>query len=202
MKSIVEEASTIEKAIAQAWTRAGKPQKFTITVFQEPEKNFFGLTTAKAKIGFLFDDAKNMAKEVKKATKTLAPQPAIKQNQSQPQPRKQHEPIKKKEETTQPMPSEEAKTTKNNQFRFWSQEMVDNVSQWITKSLKLAHKDNISFSIKPHRYHLKIQFATPLHADEKKEKSIFRSFAHLIMQAQRCSFKKPFKHHKIILMSS
>ena len=58
MKSIVEEASSIEKAISNAWMRAGKPQKFTITIFQEPEKNFFSLTTKPAKIGFMFEVSK------------------------------------------------------------------------------------------------------------------------------------------------
>ncbi len=44
MKSIMEEASSILKAIEKGWNRAGKPQEFTVKVFEEPEHNFLGMT--------------------------------------------------------------------------------------------------------------------------------------------------------------
>jgi hypothetical protein len=56
MKSIVEVASTIVKAIQQAWERAGKPREFTIKILEEPETNFLGLTRKPAKIAFLFSE--------------------------------------------------------------------------------------------------------------------------------------------------
>ena len=46
MKSIMEEASSVAKAIEKGWQRAGKPQEFTVKVFEEPQKNFIGLTRA------------------------------------------------------------------------------------------------------------------------------------------------------------
>ncbi len=55
MKSIMEEASSIAKAIEKGWQRAGKPQEFTVKVFEEPQKNFIGLTTKPAKIGLFFE---------------------------------------------------------------------------------------------------------------------------------------------------
>lgn len=56
MKSIVEEASSIAKALEKAWTRAGKPAQFSVKVFELPEKNFFGLTTKQAKVGIFFEN--------------------------------------------------------------------------------------------------------------------------------------------------
>lgn len=57
MKSIMEEASSITKAIESAWNRAGKPQEFTIKVLEHPETNFFGLKTVKsAKIAIFFNE--------------------------------------------------------------------------------------------------------------------------------------------------
>ena len=57
MKSLMEEASSIFKAIETAWNRAGKPQEFSIKILEHPEKNFFGLNTVKsAKIALLFNE--------------------------------------------------------------------------------------------------------------------------------------------------
>jgi len=200
MKSIVEEASTIEKAITQAWTRADKPQKFTITVFQEPEKNFFGMTTAPAKIGFMFEERAVQHKSQKRTS------PRKQQHTSQQQPKRYEQP-RDLEPTQNKQPHEPNATYKqkinepSNSNRFWTQEMVDSANKWLTNTLKITNKEPISFLAKPNRYHLKIQFSEPLYDDAKKEKAVFRSFAHLIMQAQRSAFKKAFKHHKVILMS-
>ena len=50
MKSIIEQASSIMKAIEKAWDQADKPKEFSIKVFEKEEKNFFGMTT---KVSFL-----------------------------------------------------------------------------------------------------------------------------------------------------
>jgi predicted RNA-binding protein Jag len=57
MKSIIEEASSISKAIENGWIRAGKPQEFSVRIFEEPEKNFFGFTKKPAKIGIFYKEA-------------------------------------------------------------------------------------------------------------------------------------------------
>lgn len=54
MKSLVEEASTITKAVEKAWIRAGKPAEFTVKVFEEPKHNFLGMTIKSAKIALFF----------------------------------------------------------------------------------------------------------------------------------------------------
>jgi len=212
MKSIIEEASSLEKAITSAWNRTGKPKKFTITVFQEPEKNFFGMTTSPAKIGFLFED-KSPAKEAHKRPQNK-PQKAGHANQPRQSSRslQQQHPHKAQSSTTpqkpiqkrQLQPSAEQLNTEEQKSsnRFWSQEMISAVDAWLTDMLKVLGKQSITFTTKPNRYHLKIQLSHPLFSDAKKEKSTFRSFAHLIMQAQRSHFKKALKHHKIVLTSS
>ena len=54
MKSIIEQASSIMKAIEKAWDQAEKPKEFSIKVFEKEERNFFGMTTKPAKIGIFF----------------------------------------------------------------------------------------------------------------------------------------------------
>lgn len=55
MNSIMQEASSLAKAVEQAWIKAGKPQKFSIRVFEDAEKNFLGISTKPAKIALLFE---------------------------------------------------------------------------------------------------------------------------------------------------
>jgi hypothetical protein len=57
MKSVVAEASSIAKALELAWQKAGQPKEFLVKVFQEPQRNMFGLTKTSAKVGIFFDDA-------------------------------------------------------------------------------------------------------------------------------------------------
>jgi hypothetical protein len=50
----MEEASSIVKAIEAAWIRAEKPHEFSVKIYEEPEKNFFGMVTKSAKIALIF----------------------------------------------------------------------------------------------------------------------------------------------------
>ena len=54
MKSIMEEASSIIKAIEKGWTNRRQPKEFTIKIFEEPQKNFIGMTTKPAKLHLFF----------------------------------------------------------------------------------------------------------------------------------------------------
>ena len=56
MKSIMEQASSIIKAIEKAWISAESPKEFTVKIFEKEERNFFGMTTKPAKIGIFFSD--------------------------------------------------------------------------------------------------------------------------------------------------
>ena len=56
MKSIVEEASSISKAIENAWKRAEQPTEFSVRIHELPERNMFGFTTKPAKIALFFQE--------------------------------------------------------------------------------------------------------------------------------------------------
>src|SRR5579863_6644198 len=63
MKSIMEQASSIIKAIEKAWISADKPKEFSVKIFEQEEKNFFGMTTKPAKIGIFFSDKNGISHE-------------------------------------------------------------------------------------------------------------------------------------------
>ena len=56
MKSVIEEASSLEKAIEQGWIKAGKPKEFSVKIFQEAIKNFLGMSKQTAKVGIFFKE--------------------------------------------------------------------------------------------------------------------------------------------------
>ena len=74
MKSIMEEASTITKAIENAWNRAGQPQEFTVKILELPKTSFFGLKTSKsAKIALIFNEMTVKVKEQAPQSKHVRP---------------------------------------------------------------------------------------------------------------------------------
>ncbi len=58
MKSIMEEGSSISKAIEKGWIKAGSPKEFSVKIYEDAEKNFFGMTSKPAKIGIFFDEGR------------------------------------------------------------------------------------------------------------------------------------------------
>lgn len=56
MKSIIQKASTIQKAVEDAWNAAGKPQEFSVRVLELPQKGFLGFTKHPAKIALVFEE--------------------------------------------------------------------------------------------------------------------------------------------------
>lgn len=87
MKSIIEQASSIAKAIEKAWNQAEQPKEFSIKIFEKEERNFFGMTTKPAKIGIFFGD-----KPIIHEKPAQKPRPEIKEcrpTQKQPQVTKQ-----------------------------------------------------------------------------------------------------------------
>lgn len=65
MKSLVEEASSISKAIEKAWTRAGKPQSFSVKVFEEPQGGFLGFNQKPAKVGIFYEEKQEQTSSYK-----------------------------------------------------------------------------------------------------------------------------------------
>ena len=56
MKSLVEEASSVSKAVEKAWIRAGKPTSFSVKIYEEAQSGFLGFNSKPAKIGLFFEE--------------------------------------------------------------------------------------------------------------------------------------------------
>lgn len=211
MKSIIQEASSIAKAVEQGWVKAEKPAEFTVKILEESQKNFLGLTTRPAKIA-LFFGGKNLQKQ----------EPARQRSQAQPAPRPQREVtreprVEREQRTRQPEPvvrQERVERTERTEVApkvlpqkkqyepQWTPVMVENTQEWLTKTLALANLSHVQFTIAPQNFHLRITFNQHLLEDRDKEKQLLASFATLILEMLKRSFKTGLRGHKIVLTHS
>ena len=225
MKSIIEQASSIMKAIEKAWDQADKPKDFSIKIFEKEEKNFFGMTTKPAKIGIFFTDKptthdkstikpRSEIKECRDEVKqqplhkqqpqpVVKPQPARPEQQSRPEqsriivPKK---PVYQRELNPSATKQEDISEKPRRISATWNDTMIQSTESWLKKTLSLMEMNGINFTTEIAGKNLKLTFNTPLIADVMHEKQLFRSFAHLIMSSLRNQYKQEIKDLKVILI--
>ena len=224
MKSIIEQASSIAKAIEKAWNQAEQPKEFSIKIFEKEERNFFGMTTKPAKVGIFFGDkpiihekpVQKPRQEIKECRPVQKPQPTIKQEQN-PARAPQQKPVQQKQQPqprqhNNPEKVQSAPATANVAIKqaekprrapaVWSDAMVTAAHQWLNKTLELMSRSNVQFNSEIAGKNLKITFNIPLAVDAAHEKQLFRSFAHLIMSSLRNQYKQEIRDLKVILIST
>lgn len=228
MKSILQEASTIAKAVEQGWREAGEPQEFSVKILELPQRNFIGLTTRSAKIAFIFNGAplkpenaprhtqKPYAPRERKETFTPSAgqprqhhhaQPQSHQHPVAPQPQIQREQrdafAPKKERTFTPeTPSASAEGqafAKKRPEGFWTEDMVVYAREWFGTSLKHMDRPDITFTIEPQTFYLRITLSKPVFAEEGQEKHLLASISSLMLATIKKQFRKALRGHKIVL---
>lgn len=196
----MQEASSLSKAIDQAWTRAGKPAEFTVKILEEPEHNMFGLTTKPAKIAFFFDERATVLTTAKPAEhkprqqrpsyqKTQKPVDTYKKPEPQPTPAKA---VPSKDSTQPAAPQKRQK---------WNDEMIGSAEQWLKSALSMLQKD-ISFSTTTSGNNITFRLNGSPTGDQNKDRLLFAGFAYLIMATLRNRFKKSLRFHKVVLITS
>lgn len=205
MKSIIQEASSIAKAVELAWIKAGKPQQFSIKIFQESEKNFLGMTSKPAKIAFIFNDVPDSTSKVIKKHADQPKQPRT----SHPQPKefkKQERERSERIQESSPTPKTPATISKDSEIAakislLWTTEHCDFVQTWLQDILRSLGYQHVKFSLDTQKQLLKIHFSAPLINDAAKEKHLFRNIAFLMLQSLRREFKRPLRHARVVLLS-
>jgi hypothetical protein len=199
MKSIMEEASSIVKAIEKGWTNAGKPKEFSIKIFEEPQKNFIGMTVKPAKIGIFFTEPAPARAAETGRTKRARP---IQQKEEplRPEPRRQQRerPQKPSEAPRREVPVAELEE----RGPVWNDQMIASAKEWISGVLSMIDLGHVPFTVEPERFHLKIQFKEKLYDDKNKEKHLFASLSHLILTMLKRANKRPLKGYKIVLLGA
>jgi hypothetical protein len=189
MKSIMEEASSISKAIEKAWLRAGEPQSFSIKVLEKPVKNFFGITKKYAKIAFFFNGDYQSSSFEQKERHYVKREERPAQSERKNQPRKQ--------EMSQPQSRPEQKP--RSEHLEWTPDMVELATSWINGYLVIRGLDQISNAPQASGHQLTIHLNTPLTQDKRREHLIFSNLAHLTMASLRNKLKKELKGMRILI---
>jgi predicted RNA-binding protein Jag len=200
MKSIIEEASSISKAIEKGWMRAGKPKNFSVKIYEEPEKNFFGLTTRSAKIALIFDEKTVQVPQEKSAPTQQHAKTEAKRSQPHKQPttaqsapvqQKVREPRKRPVHQTDSQPSEQPVV---------SDEIKQALSAWISQALPLMNISDSAFSLETSDTTIRVMFEKPLLEDGMLEKALFRSLSYLALATLRTKFKKGLRGLRLVLV--
>lgn len=181
MKSIIQEGSSVVKAVEKAWQEAGKPQEFTIKIFEEAVKNFIGMTTKPAKIGIFFNH------EPKDIAKTR-----YKDKESRPYTRQEAPAPKHKEKEQSVSQTDTEKRIK------WNADMVDFARGWMTTALQKMDK-SVPFAVQTNNYYLRFTFSQPVVETSERERQLFRSMSFLLLQALKHNFKRPLRGFKVVL---
>ena len=176
MKSLMEEASSISKAIENGWTNAGKPKEFTIKIYEEPEYNFLGLTSKPAKIGIFFA-------EPRKVDPRRKPRPARQQQPRKPREVREPRPRKEQPEDLGPI---------------WGDDMVASTHEWIGEILSHIGV-SAPYKVNPSRFHLRIEFGGSVLEDKDRQKHLFAILSGLIMTMLKRKYKRPLRGYKIVL---
>jgi len=191
MKSIIEEASSVVKAIEKGWNSAGKPQEFSVKIFEEPEKNFWGFTTKPAKVALFISGTKEL-----RGRQEQRPSQVKQSNVS-------FNEVKQKNSTTTNQSRFSTPTRSMNDngmiVNQWDQELISFVEEWVGVYLKNLSGLNTSIA-KNHRGNvLELIVAEPVAHTAEKQQLIFKSIAHLAMEALRNKFKQNVRSLRILI---
>lgn len=191
MKLLMQEASSVLKAVEKAWIAAGKPREFTIKIYEESEHNFIGLTTKPAKIGIMFghEIEQKEPREVKvREKRPVQLEEKVIERKERPE---KKAPEKRERETEQ-----RAKRT----HTIWTEPMIQFVQTWLQGAMDVLQRD-VSFTIEPQNYYLRCVFEKPILETPEQERILFRTFSLLILQALKRELHRPLRGFKIVLLT-
>ncbi len=197
MKSIIEEASSIAKAVEAGWLRAGKPQEFTVRIFEEPEKNFLGFSKKFAKVGIMYKEAPEVQQSGKQRGVRRQELPERQERQENPrqvvhqqaekgraQVAPKTEPLKGAQRTVSQPELDRERPPK------WAPEIVEASREWLLRLLETMGKSSTPFTVEGKGYTLHVHFKGNIVPDKKKEYVFFKHTGHLLVQAMRHKFRR------------
>ncbi|MBN2267288.1 MAG: hypothetical protein JW725_03005 [Candidatus Babeliaceae bacterium] len=215
MKSVVQEASSIAKAIEQAWKTTGEPRQFSVKILELAQKNFFGFTSRPAKIAFFFEEelrkqsrpARSERRGEVRRQDTGVPSQSRRGRQMPQRPSEAAKPAPAQRDVVAPSgpvtPDRTAVPVATRERRFeslWNDEMLNGARAWLSEVLVLMGHADVNFSVEVQQFHLRITLSRSLVSDESKEKHLLASLSTLMLATLKKQFRKALRGHKIVLV--
>jgi len=204
MKSIIEEASSIAKAVERGWEKAGKPKEFTVKIFEEAKKNFIGFVVHSAKVGIFFQELpeKSAEKSVEaprnNSSRQIQRRPLSTPSASTPHettPARRTAPLEKK--AIRPIATEAPAEPVAAPAIEWTPPMVETASDWLKGLLKSIEKGSVGVTSEVSGSTLQLFIHEQILADPQQEKHLFINFSTLIIQAIKRKTRKSLKGYRV-----
>lgn len=203
MKSILQEANSIERAIDKAWNEAGKPKEFTIKVLDEGERNFLGLSRRPAIVSIIF-----------KPEKATNPMPVRKEKEEKTREQDRQErrdrsrdrdagASPRRTEAEQPKMRRYAGTDEQRaafhktQAEGWSDEWQDFVTNEIRELLRrMGMSTDMEGTVTADKV-FTISFKKALLDNDDEQRMLFATFSYLAIQLLKRQYKSRFVGYRI-----
>jgi len=218
---MLQEASSIIKAIEKAWKDAGKPVEFTVKVLEREQKNFFGFTKRPAIVSIAFDPKKqfdktrdkrqmvsqNKPQQIQKQQNTQAVRDQVNREQmgkkdgrvlQQPRAPQQHNQKEHIRPVQQNSMAPLNRTQPVEDIEVWTAEYIGQVGDYLKELLGYFAAD-AQFSSKAEKKALTIQFDKKILEQPDDERALFISLSYLLMQSLKKLHKKKFRGFQLIL---
>jgi predicted RNA-binding protein Jag len=195
MKSLLQDASSVQKAIIRAWLKAEKPRDFSIKILEIKQESFLWLFKKSNVIVSInykeksFNNFNNKYKYMKKK-----------------EPEKKHQSFHKKEEPLvrknielRPLPAQQ-NTNTDKEDSIWEATHI----QYVEKKLKeIIQAMNITTIItsKYNKKTLNIYFSQNIAETTTNEKRLHISLSYILTQSLKKFFKKKFIGFQLIISS-
>ncbi len=204
MKSMLQEASSVLKAIEKAWQNAGKPHEFTIRIMEVEEKNFLGKSSKPAVVSIAYEPKRAPMRAKERAPEKVV---AVKQKIERESKkttgffRSLFERLGKKEEVVQKPQMERRLVGHRKEGRpGWSRELVNDAVSWLREILHIMGRPmGLNFKVDQRMLSIFLDRRILKEADE--EKMFFISISHLIMQFLKKKYKRKLQNYHLIIYS-
>jgi len=210
MKSILQEANSIERAIDKAWNQAGKPKEFSIKVLDEGERNFLGLSRRPAIVTILYKPEKATAAQQIRKDRDESPREDWRERRDRAQQSRET-----RVEGTRPQPdarrqdnktgrryagSEEQRTAFQNTLEEgWRDQWKDFVHHEIREVLRLMGITVMVEATVIEEKTLSLSFAQPAMDDNEEQKLLFTALAYVGLQFLKRMYKNRFAGLKVVV---
>ena len=204
MKSILQEASSVAKAIGKAWDQAGQPREFTVKILEMPEKGFLGFTKNPAVLSVIYKQVPKPRASGRTTSRSSTTRSSLRK------PRGQQTSRDSSRSTSRPRPADrprvvrdrtDEKREKATYFESWEPELVATMQTWLNEMMNLM-KCTIKFDLIPDDKVLTATFESPVIEAAEEEGMLFASFSFLLIQSLKKKHKNKFKGFRFLLTSN
>lgn len=209
MKSILQEASSIERAIDKAWNEAGKPKEFTIKILDQGERNFLGLTRRPAIVSILYKPEKSTYHQPRPRRDRNSAASSRKNDRSR---RNDNSSSRSRgdrsnngyertnrEEVRAERPRQSVEAPKREEMNAWRDEWKQSVTNNLREMLRnMSIKTSFQTAITDDRV-LTITFKSALLQDEEEQRMLFASLSYLSIQFLKREYKNRFTGFRIVV---